>query len=450
MVWAAHPGPASSLLVRARPARSPLPCPGRPGRANTAVAMHHCSMSEQDVDRGTAGVAGVRPDAGVSTNALAVSPPMTTSLEHPSEEARVTRDRSPLEVLVGFAATIVVFWLDRPGERVGLALACALALAVTVRVWRVSHARQKVASRLDRAVREQERLAITDALTALHNRRFFEEVLSIEVEVAVRRADSLGVILLDLDHFKQINDCYGHGAGDAVLREAARRLSMTVRASDVIARFGGEEFVVLARDADPTLVGEIAERLRETVAAEPFQVGSGRELPVTISVGAACLPDHAGSSADLVRIADQALYRAKRLGRNQVQVGVRRSGQIGLYCPFLAEVPGGFHGAGGYYMELAIGAAEAAQREGLALALFPCGLTAEELAEIDIDGLIVADPLLGDPVVRRLAALGRTIVTCERDPTPGVMHAGCVRSDHTEAINELLAHIRAAGATRPA
>jgi DNA-binding LacI/PurR family transcriptional regulator len=126
-----------------------------------------------------------------------------------------------------------------------------------------------------------------------------------------------------------------------------------------------------------------------------------------------------------------------------------RTGQIGLYCPFLAEIRGGLAGTG-YYMELAMGAAEASLAEELALVLLPAGLPAERLAATDVDGLIVADPVRDDPGVRRLADGGMTIVSCERDPTPGAQHAGCVRSDHTAALRELLDHVAAAGGRRVA
>jgi DNA-binding LacI/PurR family transcriptional regulator len=154
------------------------------------------------------------------------------------------------------------------------------------------------------------------------------------------------------------------------------------------------------------------------------------------------LPD--ATRERVTAVADALGYRA-RAGARALRAG--RSGQIGLYCPFLAEIPGGLAGTG-YYMELAMGAAEASLTRELALVLLPTGLTPERLAAIDIDGLIVADPLRDDPGVGRLASSGVTIVTCERDPTPAARHAGCVRSDHTAALRELLEHLAGAGARR--
>jgi DNA-binding LacI/PurR family transcriptional regulator len=143
-------------------------------------------------------------------------------------------------------------------------------------------------------------------------------------------------------------------------------------------------------------------------------------------------------------VADRMGYRARAAAR-ALRDG--RTGQIGLYCPFLAEIAGGLAGTG-YYMELAMGAAEASLTADLALVLLPADLTPERLAAVDLDGLIVADPLRDDPGVALLAARGATIVTCERDPTPGAAHAGCVRSDHGAALAGLLAHLTERGARR--
>jgi DNA-binding LacI/PurR family transcriptional regulator len=150
--------------------------------------------------------------------------------------------------------------------------------------------------------------------------------------------------------------------------------------------------------------------------------------------------EHVGAIAEGLGYRARAAARALREGR---------SGQVGLYCPFLAGIHGGLAGTG-YYMELAMGAAETALAADLALVLLPAGLAPERLAAAEIDGLIVADPLRDDAGVAALAARGVTIVTCERDPTPGAAHGGCVRSDHTAALRELLDHLAAAGARRVA
>jgi DNA-binding LacI/PurR family transcriptional regulator len=143
-------------------------------------------------------------------------------------------------------------------------------------------------------------------------------------------------------------------------------------------------------------------------------------------------------------VAGRLGYRA-HAGARALRAG--RSGQIGLYCPFLAEIRGGLAGTG-YYMELAMGAAEASLAHELALVLLPAGLPPDRLAGAAVDGLIVADPLRDDASVAAVAATGTAIVTCERDPTPGLHHAGCVRSDHAAALGELLDHLERRGARR--
>jgi two-component system cell cycle response regulator len=158
--------------------------------------------------------------------------------------------------------------------------------------------------------------ALTDALTGLANRRHGFAELDRLVAAAQRHGRSLCVLMADLDHFKTLNDTYGHDAGDACLREAARRLGGAVRTSDLAVRWGGEEFVVLMPDAEGAKAAEVAERIRSDVADPPFFAGQD-EIHVTMSVGWAMRND-GESGADLVARADAALYEAKRRGRNAV------------------------------------------------------------------------------------------------------------------------------------
>ncbi|HZZ57819.1 MAG TPA: diguanylate cyclase [Opitutaceae bacterium] len=160
-------------------------------------------------------------------------------------------------------------------------------------------------------------LATHDELTGLLNRREFDRLLAQEVERARRFAQPLGLVMADLDHFKSVNDQWGHQAGDEVLREVAVRLGASVRSVDWTARLGGEEFGFLLVQADGASACGAAERLREAVAGLPI-VAQGRNLAITISLGVAVLPDHGSAGADLMAAADQALYAAKRAGRNRV------------------------------------------------------------------------------------------------------------------------------------
>jgi len=155
--------------------------------------------------------------------------------------------------------------------------------------------------------------------TGAGNLRHMTTTLAREVERATRFGRPLSLLLLDLDHFKNVNDTYGHTVGDAVLRELARRLAGCVREVDIVARYGGEEFVVVTPETDIVGAEHLADRICEAVREEPFVVGNDIVV-VTVSVGIATLPTHGIVSGDLVRAADEGLYAAKRGGRDQYRV----------------------------------------------------------------------------------------------------------------------------------
>jgi diguanylate cyclase (GGDEF)-like protein len=176
--------------------------------------------------------------------------------------------------------------------------------------------------------REAQRLSVTDPLTGAGNLRHMTTTLAREVERSTRFNRPLSVLLLDLDHFKNVNDTYGHTVGDGVLRELARRLASVVREVDTVARYGGEEFVVVTPETDTEGAQYLAERICEAVREEPFRVGSD-VVDVTVSVGVASLPIHGTASGDLVRAADEGLYAAKRAGRDQWQVAPGGASRVG-------------------------------------------------------------------------------------------------------------------------
>jgi diguanylate cyclase (GGDEF)-like protein len=165
---------------------------------------------------------------------------------------------------------------------------------------------------------EIHRLAILDPLTGIHNRRYLIEFLDREVERARRHNRPLSVLLIDADHFKQVNDQFGHLVGDFTLRELAARLKQLTRKDELLARYGGEEFALILPETDLEGAARCGERLRRTIADRPFEF-DGRQYPITVSVGAATTP--AGErvlAADLLREVDGRLYEAKRTGRNRV------------------------------------------------------------------------------------------------------------------------------------
>jgi len=170
------------------------------------------------------------------------------------------------------------------------------------------------------------RSGFTDVLTGWNNRRYLQVRLGEELARARRDDTMLTCLMLDIDHFKRVNDTLGHAAGDEVLKEIAQRIESQVRASDVAARYGGEEFVILLPNTDTESGTILAERIRSEIASSPFDIGQEERTAVTVSIGIACTAPRRGdvdlktTGESLVARADVALYRAKSSGRNQVAV----------------------------------------------------------------------------------------------------------------------------------
>jgi two-component system, cell cycle response regulator len=161
-----------------------------------------------------------------------------------------------------------------------------------------------------------QRLAATDGLTKIANRRAFENTLERELARATRKAEHVSLVMVDIDHFKVLNDTLGHQAGDEVLRNAAAALACACREFDTAARYGGEEFAVILPGCEPEQAREAAERLRLAVCSAPMP------MRLTASAGVATFPAHAGDAESLVRAADEALYASKRAGRDQTSVSL--------------------------------------------------------------------------------------------------------------------------------
>ncbi len=171
-----------------------------------------------------------------------------------------------------------------------------------------------------RLFEEVENLAITDPLTGILNRRGLYELGKVEFARSLRLQRPFSVIMLDLDHFKMVNDTYGHEIGDRVLQEFASRCGCCVRETDFIGRYGGEEIVILLPESDLSITTEVAERLCRNIAEEPFRVAEDKDLTITTSIGVASRDDVSGNLEALIARADQAMYTAKRQGRNRVAV----------------------------------------------------------------------------------------------------------------------------------
>jgi diguanylate cyclase (GGDEF)-like protein len=167
-------------------------------------------------------------------------------------------------------------------------------------------------------------IGLTDALTGVHNRRYFDQRLREEVDRALRKGQPLSCMLLDVDHFKRVNDQFGHLIGDVVLREVAEQVKDQLRLSDAMARYGGEEFAVLLVQTDVPTAKAIAERIRDRVATQPIRLPENQDLRVTISIGVSTMQEELrgadvdAKASELVARSDRALYSAKNAGRNRV------------------------------------------------------------------------------------------------------------------------------------
>jgi diguanylate cyclase (GGDEF)-like protein len=201
--------------------------------------------------------------------------------------------------------------LDETVEQLSIARS-ALQEEVEKRIWAETELTRANLQLRDRAVR--------DALTGVHNRGYLEESLAREEARTRRSGLPLGAMMIDIDHFKRINDTYGHPAGDAVLRAVGQYVMSLTRGEDIFCRYGGEEFVLIMIDTTARAVWERAEALRAGVQALTID-HDGRTIgPITLSIGVAMIPDNARDGQAALKAADAALYRAKQGGRNRVVV----------------------------------------------------------------------------------------------------------------------------------
>jgi diguanylate cyclase (GGDEF)-like protein len=265
--------------------------------------------------------APARSAQGVDAGAEA-SAELTTHSAEPVDDAMATRVAQRLAERVGsvygLKNTLAAPLVTGQGVVGAIVLSRRLSDAWSTAAERFVHgAAVEASAALARAYsyREAEAAASTDALTGLPNRRYFDEFCGL---LARRRRsdDAIGVLMIDIDHFKLLNDQFGHPAGDQVLRAVATTIATAVREGDVPARYGGEEFAVLLRNPGPGIAAEVGERVRSSVA--DLDLSAFGPTGVTVSIGVAVSHAEDQPISQLVDEADNALYRAKRLGRNQV------------------------------------------------------------------------------------------------------------------------------------
>jgi diguanylate cyclase (GGDEF)-like protein len=254
---------------------------------------------------GAEAIIGRSPDVGVAI------PDDTLSRQH----ARVQRIGKvfAIEDLGSTNGTFV------DGERVSRPRALEDGCRIFLGTKTVLHFRMLDKVELE-AARHTHALTVRDPLTGAFNRRHLQERLSSEAAFARRHGTPLSLILLDVDHFKQINDDYGHTTGDAALRQLTQALSLLTRQEDVLARYGGEEFALLARGIDRNSTLVLAERIRRAVELQRLETDQGA-IAFTVSVGVAyCAPGEATNAQLLFEAADRALYAAKDAGRNSISI----------------------------------------------------------------------------------------------------------------------------------
>jgi diguanylate cyclase (GGDEF)-like protein len=224
--------------------------------------------------------------------------------------------------LVAKAETLGLFHLQRPAAAPGEPTTPAEYSDYKLRL--AHAAAEQIAGAIANATLHEKlrAQAIRDPLTGLLNRRSLEESLAHELHRAQRRESKVGVLMLDIDHFKKWNDRHGHAAGDHVLREIARFLGQCTRKEDIVCRYGGEEITIVLADCSLANLRRRAEQICRGVRGVKIEFDGKPCGTVTVSVGAALHPDHGQSPEELLRAADQALYRAKAAGRDRVEVAV--------------------------------------------------------------------------------------------------------------------------------
>jgi len=273
---------------------------------------------------GIAGRAGTREGGGAADGAFTRPPECLDGIEQATSPVIL---RPAPELAEELAASLPVegpAWMAAPltahGRRLGFLLLGGDAFDdASARLAQALANEAAAALENVRLFKEVERLSTTDPLTGLHNRRHFDACASAELERSVRYALHVSAVMLDIDHFKDVNDTHGHAAGDLVLAEVAKKCLSTLRAPDLDARYGGEEFCFLLPETESQAAAALAERLRAAIAGLRFTAGA-REFSVTASFGVAERDGEHDTLEALVRRSDEALYAAKRAGRDRVAV----------------------------------------------------------------------------------------------------------------------------------
>ncbi|HEX8628446.1 MAG TPA: diguanylate cyclase [Catenuloplanes sp.] len=257
--------------------------------------------------------------------------------EDPATVQKLDRGFTVLPVLLAAAASVSLVLVDRSAtgavQSSTLILSGVLLGGLLLRQVLFGWDRDRRTRHLQSALDQQEKAAVTDGLTTLYNRRFLLEMLKLEADRSSRAQRPLSLAVIDLDHFKRVNDTHGHPVGDLVLVQAANQIRQVSRSSDIVARYGGEEFVILLPDTDETEAFELGERIRRALHRTPLRSPRGDDIRMTGSVGVATARVDPGTgmlnTERLVAEADRALYQAKAQGRDRTIVAGRLNADEG-------------------------------------------------------------------------------------------------------------------------
>ena len=226
------------------------------------------------------------------------------------------RDDGLLVPMIASGASLGVIALDVPDR---ISIESEREVAAFARLVGIALATARARRAADDAHAETRRLSLTDELTGAYNARHAMRRLWEEIEFARRHADHVALLVIDGDSMKAVNDAFGHAEGNGLLQQMTRAMRATLRLSDVLGRFGGDEFVLVLPRTSPEEARAAAERLRAAVAAQEFHTSTGAPIRATVSVGIASYPSDGETADELFRAADRALYEAKRSGRDRVQ-----------------------------------------------------------------------------------------------------------------------------------